>query len=196
MEKYKVKVITQVKNIQRRVKLEKQQFFQDIPFEYVIGIDGKKYKLTEFDEDLIKGNDYEKYGIHIPSLVAANYTHLNLLEECANQDLPYFIFEDDANQLQEFPLELVNKIANRKKIDYYWLMPDQPSILAYVIWPKGAAKIVDHIINRSKLSRGLDWQIFDMRREIILRGDQLKSSYFDQTPGHDSDITTLENYGQ
>jgi hypothetical protein len=73
-------------------------------------------------------------------------------------------------------------------------MPDEPSILAYVIWPKGARKIVDHIINKVGLSRGLDWEIFDMRKNVILRGDQLKSSYFDQTPGFNSDITTLENY--
>jgi len=193
-EKYKVKVITQVKSIERRVKLQNQQFFKDIPFDYVIGINGQEYELTEFDMNLIKGNDYEKWGVHIPSMVCAQYMHLNLLEECAEQHLPYFIFEDDAEQLQDFPEELVNRIANRSNIDYYWLMPDEPSILAYVIWPKGARKIVDHIINKVGLSRGLDWEIFDMRKNVILRGDQLKSSYFDQTPGFNSDITTLENY--
>ena len=61
-EKYKVKVITQVKSIERRVKLQNQQFFKDIPFDYVIGINGQEYELTEFDMNLIKGNDYEKYN--------------------------------------------------------------------------------------------------------------------------------------
>lgn len=194
MEKYKVKVITLLRRQDRRDKLEKQQFFKNINFEYVVGINGQEYELTDFDKEFIKGNDYEKYNIHIPSLVAANYTHLNLLEECASQDLPYFIFEDDTEQLQDFPLELVERIANRKNIDYYWLVADQPTILAYVIWPKGAEKIIEHVTNTAKLSRGLDWQIFEMKKNILLRGDQVKSSYFTQVPGKDSDITNLENY--
>ena len=194
MEKYKIKVITLLRRQDRRDKLEQQQLFKDVLFEYVIGINGREYELTDFDKKFIEGNTYDKYDIHIPSLVAANYTHLNLLEECSNQGLPYFIFEDDVKQLKDFPIEKIERISKRKNIDYYWLMPDNSSILAYVIWPKGAKKIIDHVTSTAKLSRGLDWQIFDMKKSLLLRGDQLDISYFDQTPGKDSDITTIENY--
>ena len=90
---YKLKVISLPKREDRRKKIS--HMFQHIDFEFCNGLDGETYKLTEFDKEFIKGNDYEKYGIHIPSLVCAQYTHLNLLDECSKQDLPFFIFEDD-----------------------------------------------------------------------------------------------------
>ena len=34
----------------------------------------------------------------------------------------------------------------------------------------------------------------EMKKSLLLRGDQVKSSYFTQVPGKDSDITNLENY--
>ena len=90
---YKVKVISLKRRQDRRKKIS--HMLQQIDFDFVDGLDGQKYKLTKFDKEFIKGNDYKKHGIHIPSLVCANYTHLNLLAECAKQDKPYFIFEDD-----------------------------------------------------------------------------------------------------
>ena len=94
---YKVKVISLKRRQDRREKIS--HMFQHVPFEFVDAIDGKEYKLTAYDKKMIEGNEYEKHGIHIPSLVCANYMHLNLLDECANQPkeeaVPYFIFEDD-----------------------------------------------------------------------------------------------------
>ena len=90
---YKVKVISLKRRQDRRKKIS--HMLQQIDFDFVDGLDGQKYKLTKFDKEFIKGNDYKKHGIHIPSLVCANYTHLNLLDECSKQDQPYFIFEDD-----------------------------------------------------------------------------------------------------
>ena len=102
---YKVKVISLKRREDRRVHMA--HMFQHINFDFVDALDGQTYDLTEFDKEFIEGNDYEKHGIHIPSLVCANYTHLNLLDECSKQDQPYFIFEDDTEQLQDFPIELV-----------------------------------------------------------------------------------------
>ena len=86
---YKVKVISLKKRQDRRKKIA--HMLQQIDFEFVDALDGQEYKLTKFDKEFIKGNDYKKYDIHIPSLVCANYMHLNLLAECAKQDKPYFI---------------------------------------------------------------------------------------------------------
>ena len=76
---YKIKVISLKRRQDRRKKIS--HMLQQINFDFVDGLDGQKYKLTKFDKEFIKGNDYNKHGIHIPSLVCANYTHLNLLAE-------------------------------------------------------------------------------------------------------------------
>ena len=51
---FKVKVITLPRRQDRRDKLEKQQFFKDIDFEYAIGINGQEYELTDFDKEFIQ----------------------------------------------------------------------------------------------------------------------------------------------
>ena len=191
---YKVKVISLKRRQDRREKIT--NMFQHIPFEFVDALDGQDYKLTAYDKKMIEGNDYEKHNIHIPSLVCANYTHLNLLDECSKQDLPYFIFEDDVflNKEHKAPDNLFETIASVNDLDAFWLITDTPSIAAYVVWPSGAKIMKNHIIRKAKLKRGLDWSFWDLRKSTKLRGDQLKISYFDTKPGVDSDITTLENY--
>ncbi|MCP4484358.1 MAG: glycosyltransferase family 25 protein [Flavobacteriaceae bacterium] len=191
---YKLKVISLPKREDRRKKIA--HMFQHIDFEFCDGIDGETYKLTEFDKEFIKGNDYEKYGIDIPSLVCANYTHLNLLDECSKQDLPFFIFEDDVFLLGDHtpPENYFETLASVNDLDAFWFIPNEPSIAAYIVWPEGAKKMVEYVENVSKLRRGLDWAFWDLRKSKDFRGDQANVSYFGHNPGEDSDITTLENY--
>lgn len=190
LKMYKIKVISLKRRQDRRKKFS--YMFRHIDFEYVDGLDGRTYNITDFDKKFIEGNDYQKYGIHIPSLLAANWTHLNLLEECANQSLPYIILEDDAKLTRDLDLDF-NKISE-KQLDIFWLMKDEPSILAYMVWPSGAKKIRDYVFNEAKLDKGLDWKLYDLKKLNRLVGEEPEYSYFYQIPGEDSDITTLFNY--
>ena len=194
MSTYKVKVISLKKRQDRRKKMS--HMLQHVPFEFVDAIDGKEYKLTKFDKEFIKGNDYEKWGVHIPSLVCANYMHLNLLNECSKQDLPFIIFEDDVflNKDETAPENYFETLSSVNDLDAFWFIQNEPSIAAYMVWPEGAKKMVNYVENVSKLRRGLDWAFWDLRKSKDFRGDQLKDSYFEHRPGNDSDITTVENY--
>ena len=190
---YKVKVISLKRRQDRRKKIS--HMFQHISFEFVDALDGQEYKLTKFDKEFIKGNDYKKHGIHIPSLVCANYTHLNLLAECAEQDKPYFIFEDDIELTDAKAPDLYfETLASVEDLDAFWLIPNEPSIAAYIVWPEGAKKMIDYVNNVAKLKRGLDWAFWDMRKNKNFRVDQSKEAYFKHYPGKDSDITSLKNY--
>ena len=190
---YKVKVISLKRRQDRRKKIS--HMLQQIDFDFVDGLDGQKYKLTKFDKEFIKGNDYKKHGIHIPSLVCANYTHLNLLVECAEQDKPYFIFEDDIELTDAKAPDLYfETLASVEDLDAFWLIPNEPSIAAYIVWPEGAKKMIDYVNNIAKLKRGLDWVFWDIRKKKNFRADQAKEAYFKHDPGKDSDITTIENY--
>jgi len=195
---YKVKVISLKRRQDRREKIS--HMFQHVPFEFVDAIDGKEYKLTAYDKKMIEGNEYEKHGIHIPSLVCANYMHLNLLDECANQPkeeaVPYFIFEDAVylNEELKAPDEMFETLASVNNLDAFWLITKVPSVGAYIVWPSGAKIMKNYIIRKAKLKRGLDWSFWNLRNSGKLRVDQLKDSYFGHNPGEDSDITTLENY--
>ncbi len=190
---YKVKVISLKRRQDRRKKIS--HMLQQIDFDFVDGLDGQKYKLTKFDKEFIKGNDYKKHGIHIPSLVCANYTHLNLLAECAEQDKPYFIFEDDIELTDAKAPDLYfETLASVEDLDAFWLIPNEPSIAAYIVWPEGAKKMIDYVNNIAKLKRGLDWAFWDIRKKKNFRADQAKEAYFKHDPGKDSDITTIENY--
>ncbi len=190
---YKVKVISLKRRQDRRKKIS--HMLQQIDFDFVDGLDGQKYKLTKFDKEFIKGNDYKKHGIHIPSLVCANYTHLNLLAECAEQDKPYFIFEDDIELTDSKAPDLYfETLASVEDLDAFWLIPNEPSIAAYIVWPEGAKKMIDYVNNIAKLKRGLDWAFWDIRKKKNFRADQAKEAYFKHDPGKDSDITTIENY--
>jgi len=190
---YKVKVISLKRRQDRRKKIS--HMLQQIDFDFVDGLDGQKYKLTKFDKEFIKGNDYKKHGIHIPSLVCANYTHLNLLAECAKQDKPYFIFEDDIELTDAKAPDLYfETLASVEDLDAFWLIPNEPSIAAYIVWPEGAKKMIDYVNNIAKLKRGLDWAFWDIRKKKNFRADQAKEAYFKHDPGKNSDITTIENY--
>ena len=190
---YKVKVISLKRRQDRRKKIS--HMLQQIDFDFVDGLDGQKYKLTKFDKEFIKGNDYKKHGIHIPSLVCANYTHLNLLAECAKQDKPYFIFEDDIELTDtKAPNLYFETLASVEDLDAFWLIPNEPSIAAYIVWPEGAKKMIDYVNNIAKLKRGLDWAFWDIRKKKNFRADQAKEAYFKHDPGKNSDITTIENY--
>ena len=191
---YKVKVISLKRRQDRRKKIS--HMFQHVPFEFVDAIDGKEYKLTKFDKEFIKGNDYEKWGIHIPSLVCAQYMHLNLLDECSKQNLPFIIFEDDIslNADETAPENYFEILSKVNDLDAFWFIQNEPSVAAYIVWPEGAKKMIDYVNNVSKLRRGLDWAFWDLRKSKDFRGDQVKDSYFEHKPGEDSDITTIENY--
>ncbi len=191
---YKVKVISLKRRQDRREKMS--NLFKHVPFEFVDALDGKEYKLTAYDKKMIKGNEYEKYGIHIPSLVCANYMHLNLLDECSKQDLPYFIFEDDVSLDTNWtiPKHLFETLSEVNDLDAFWLIKDTPSIAAYIVWPSGAKKMKDYIVKKAKLKVGLDWSFWELRKSEKFRVDQVKSPYFTTNPGEDSDITTLKNY--
>ena len=188
---YKVKVISLVRRKDRR-KLFKKTFGELFPFEFVNAIDGKKYELTKEDSELIKGNEYHKYGIHIPSLVAANRTHLQLLTECSQDSVPYVIMEDDAKLIKDFNIDF-DRLSNRK-LDVYWLMEKEPSILAYMVWPSGAKKLLKLIYEEYKLPTGLDWSFLDIRNRNILNQDEIDEAFVYQIPGQDLDITESEFY--
>ena len=189
MSTFKFKVISLKRRQDRRIKFYNQ--FKDYNFEFVDALDGREYKLTNFDKKFIKGNEYEKYGIHIPSLVCANYMHLNLLDECSRGNIPFFIFEDDTEIIKTLDFKFEDLV--KKDLDVFWLMPNEPSILCYIIWPSGARILINHI-NKVKLDRGLDWKFHEIKGSGLLREEQLSSSYFTQHAGVNSDITSLENY--
>jgi len=183
---YKVVVISLIRRQDRRDKITKQFNEHGIPFEFYDAIDGETLDVTQEIEDLFKGNDYDKYGIIKSNLYAANLTHLKIMNECAAQELPYFIFEDDVKILKEIDFRFED-IANMN-LDAYWLTRNEPSILAYVIWPKGAIKMHDWVINTAKLDKGLDWKFLELRYKNLLNISEINDDYFYQIPGHDSDI--------
>jgi len=117
--------------------------------------------------------------------------HLNLIDECSKGNVPFIIFEDDTEIIKPIDFKFENIV--KKDLDVFWLMPDEPSILAYIIWPSGAKILIDYI-NKVKLDRGLDWKFHSIKGKGKLREDQLNNSYFTQTPGSNSDITTIKNY--
>ena len=190
---YKLKVISLKRREDRRAKM--LHLLQKVPFEFVDALDGREYELTEADKEFIKHNEYERFGIHIPSLVCANYMHLNLLDECANQDLPYIIFEDDLELTDETPPEeYFETLASVADLDAFFFIGKTPSIAAYMVWPQGAKKMLKHI-EKVKLNRGLDWQFWDLRQtDKTFRCETSPVEYFKTTPGSDSDITNIENY--
>ena len=190
---YKVKVISLKRRQDRRDKIT--HMFQQIDFDFVDALDGKDYQLTDYDKKLIEGNEYEKYGIHIPSLICANYTHLNLIEECSKQEKPFFIFEDDVFLTDEKAPDLYfETLAFVNDLDAFWLIPDTPTIAAYIVYPEGAKKIIKDFKRNNELKQGLDWKFWNLRESGKLLVDQAKIAYFGHNPGEDSDITTLENY--
>ena len=136
MNTYKIKVISLLRRLDRRSKFYKQ--FKDYKFEFVDAIDGQTYKLTKFDKEFIKGNEYKKYDIHIPSLVCANYMHLNLIDECSKGNVPFIIFEDDTEIIKPIDFKFENIVkkdlsaTGYKIIDNKWQISEQASDFIFV----------------------------------------------------------------
>jgi GR25 family glycosyltransferase involved in LPS biosynthesis len=187
-----IKVISLKRRQDRRTKFTKT-FSPYFDFEFVDAVDGLEYKLTKEDEKMIEGNKYHTQQIHIPSLVCANKMHMRLYEECIASNTPYVIIEDDADLMKPIDFSF-KKILDRKDLDAFWLVPDTFSILAYIIWPEGAKKLLK-FIEKNRLPEGLDIMYGGIKNKGILKEDQLNSKYFKQYPGVDSDITPLPFYG-
>lgn len=190
IDNHKIKVISLKRREDRRKKFS--ETFKDYKFEFVDALDGQLYKMTSIDKELVRGNDYEKYRIHIPSLVCANKMHLRLLEECSCDIVPYVIFEDDTELLK--PIDFSFEEICNKNLDAFWLCPGHPSILCYIVWPSGAKILLDWVYDNVKLVQGLDWGFHKIKETDKLRYEELHDHYFTQKPGIDSDVGDLPYY--
>lgn len=190
---YKFKVLSLKHRKDRQEQFRKN--FEGYNFEFFWGINGQNYKLTEYDRKWINGNRYDMLGIHIPSLVAANRSHLRLLTSCIQDGIPYIIFEDDTKLLK--PIDFNFEDLIKKDLDVFWLMPDKPSILCYIVWPSGAKKLIEAVDREEGLVLGLDYMWHYLKGIDYLREEQLWDDYFWQLAGDEnSDITSLMYYGQ
>lgn len=191
--KYKFKVLSLKHRKDRQEQFTKN--FEGYNFEFFWGINGKEYTLTEYDKLWIRGNRYNEWGIHIPSLVAANRSHLRLLTSCIQDDIPYIIFEDDAKLLK--PIDFNFEDLVKKDLDVFWLMPNKPSILCYIVWPSGAKKLIEAVDREEGLVLGLDYMWHYLKGIDYLNEEELWDDYFWQLAGDEnSDITSLLHYGQ
>lgn len=183
---YKIFVISLKRRKDRREKITSQFDKYNIKFEFYDAIDGNDLVVTDYIEDLFSGNDFDDWGIIKNNIYAANLTHLKLIKECANQTLPFFIFEDDTTIIKDIDFNF-SEISD-KNLDAFWLTKDEPSILAYVVWPEGARKMYNWVTEVSKLDKGLDWKFLDLRNSRTLKIEEIWDNYFYQKPGFDSDI--------
>jgi hypothetical protein len=183
---YKTFVISLKRRPDRRSRIKDLFDQNSIDFSFCDGIDGRELEITEDIENLFKGNDFDDFGIIKECIYGANLTHLKILKECSEQDLPFFIFEDDTQIIK--PLDFSFGDISEKSLDAFWLTRNEPSILAYVVWPEGARKMYDWVINVSKLDKGLDWKFLELRRSKIFNIEEIWDDYFYQVPGKDSDI--------
>ena len=56
----------------------------------------------------------------------------------------------------EINLEQVYKgCCQVEDLDAFWLIPNETSIAAYIVWLEGAKKMIDYVNNVAKLKRGL-----------------------------------------
>lgn len=183
---YKVYVISLERRKDRRDKIIKEFEKYNIEFEFYKAIDGNTLHITPSVESLFSGNEYDDWGIVKNNLYAANLTHLKLIKECSQQSKPFFIFEDDTEIIKDIDFSF-DDIAN-KNLDAFWLVRNQPSILAYVVWPEGAKKMYDWVMSVAKLDKGLDWKFLELRNSKLLNIEEVWDDYFYQLPGYDSDI--------
>lgn len=177
---YKIKVISLQRRKDRREIFANR--FSEFDYEFVDALDGREYQMTDEDWKFVEGNSYMERGIHIPSLVCANKMHIKLLKECSMDDVPYVIFEDDTQIIKEIDFSFDE--LSKKQIDVLWFM-NYPSILTYMVWPRGATKLLESI---DKLDRGLDDKFYDLRENKNIIQEEFKTQYFYQRPGEDSDI--------
>jgi hypothetical protein len=183
---YKTFVISLKRRPDRRAKIKDLFIKNNIDFSFYDGIDGKDLIVTEEIENLFQGNDFDEFGIIKECIYGANLTHLKLLKECSQQSLPYIIFEDDVQIIR--PIDFKFEDIIKKQLDAFWLTRNQPSILCYIVWPDGAKKMYDWVINVSKLDKGLDWKFQDLRNLKLFKIEEIQGDYFYQIPGEDSDI--------
>ena len=187
-----IKVISLKRRQDRRTKFTKT-FSPYFDFEFVDALDGLEYKITKEDEKMIEGNRYHLQQIHVPSHICANRMHMRLYEECIASNTPYVIMEDDAELIKPIDFSF-KEILDRKDLDTFWLVPDSLSVLAYIVWPEGAKKLLK-FIEKNRLPKGLDVMYSNIKNKGVLKEDQLDDMYFIQYPGIDSDITSLPFYG-
>jgi hypothetical protein len=184
--KYKTFVISLKRRQDRRNKIIELFEKHNIVFSFYDAIDGKELLVTKQIQELFEGNDFDEFGIIKECIYGANLTHLQIIKECSEQQLPYFIFEDDVQIIKELDFTF-DEIVN-KSLDAFWLTRNEPSILCYVVWPEGAKKMYDWVMNVSKLNRGLDWKYQDLRISKLFKIEEIWDDYFYQIPGEDSDI--------
>lgn len=190
---YKFKVLSLEHRKDRQQEFKKN--FKEYNFEFFWGINGKEYELTEYDKEWIRGNRYREWGIHIPSLVAANRSHIRLLNNCIKDNVPYVIFEDDAKLLK--PIDFKFEDLVKKDLDVFWLMPGKPSILCYIVWPSGAEKLIEAVDREEGLILGLDYMWDYLKGIHYLKEEELWDDYFWQVAGDEnSDITSALYYNQ
>jgi len=188
---YKIKVLSLERRNDRRELFDSR--FSDFEYEYFYGLDGKEYTLSDYDIKWISGNAYANYKIHIPSLVCANKSHILMLKQCISDNIPYIIFEDDTEIIK--PIDFKFEDIVKKDLDVFWLMPNDPSILCYIVWPNGAKKLIKYVDKKGGLIKGLDDMWHTIKNKDYLKEEQLHNRYFHQQPGSiDSDITTSLNY--
>ena len=191
MTSYKFKVLS-LKRREDRRKLFNQRF-SNYNYEYFYGLDGREYSLSDYDKWWIKGNQYKKFGIHIPSLVCANKSHMIMLYNCISDNIPYIIFEDDTEIIK--PIDFDFEDITKKDLDVFWLMPNNPSILCYIVWPSGAKKLTQSVEKEGGLKKGLDEVWHKLKNRKYLKEEQLHDKYFYQRMGSpDSDITECLDY--
>ena len=183
---YKTFVISLSRRPDRREKIKDLFIIYNIDFSFYDGIDGKDLIVTKEIEDLFQGNDFDEFGIIKECIYGANLTHMALLKECSQQSLPYIIFEDDVQIIK--PIDFKFEDILRKQLDAFWLTRNQPSILCYVVWPEGAKKLYDWVMDVAKLDKGLDWKFQDLRNSKLCNIEEIWDDYFYQVPGEDSDI--------
>ena len=92
---YKIFVISLKRRQDRREKISELFEKNNLKFSFYDAIDGRDLIVTDEIEELFLNNEFEEWGIIKECIYGNTLTHLNLLKECSEQNLPYFIFEDD-----------------------------------------------------------------------------------------------------
>jgi hypothetical protein len=183
---YKTFVISLKRRQDRRDKILELFKKNNLKFSFYDAIDGRELIITKEIEELFSNNEFDDWGIIKECIYGANLTHLKILKECSEQELPFFIFEDDTQIIK--PLDFSFENISKKNLDAFWLTRKEPSILAYVVWPIGAKKMYDWVMNVSKLDKGLDWKFLELRKSKIFNIEEIWDDYFYQVFGKDSDI--------
>lgn len=183
---YKIFVISLKRRKDRREKISELFKKYNLTFSFFDAIDGRDLIITDEVNDFFSNNEFEQWGIIKECIYGNTLSHLNLLKECSQQNLPYFIFEDDVKIKKD--IDFTFESIAEKHLDAFWLIDLEPSSLAYVIWPQGAKKMYDWMVNIGKGDKGMDWKLLEIKNSNILKSEKIWDEYFYQVPGEDSDI--------